>query len=198
MPLHDFRCPACGLVQEVRLPITLRASLAIILCDACNYPDGRVRSALYLPIVAPVRMDWVVPRTVGFDCSGGSTFQSFDVQQRQPDGSYKPVRVSSVRQMREIERQTEQRARDGEGEAMRFRMWSHDDSQGDQNSFGDDPSVQARKELGQLRQQALEAGGRQREARLAKITGAEAEANASQLGPGVTEESTGAAMIELG
>lgn len=197
MPLHDFRCPDCGRIEEVRLPITQRASQAEVYCAAC--PAYHTRND-YRPAMGTfnIRMEWVVPRTVGFDCSGGSTFQAFDVQQRQPDGSFKAVRVSSVRQMREIERTTEQRARDGEGEAMRFRMWSHNDSQGDVNSFGDDPSVQARKELGQLRQAALEAGGRKREARLEKVAGAEAAANAAQLGPGVTEDTTGAAMLEIG
>lgn len=191
MPRHDFHCPTCGAVREVYLPITQRATEAEVYCD--HPTDHRQVRALGL---LNRRMQWVVPRTVGFDCASGSTFKSFDFQQRQPDGSYRTVTVSSVKQMRDLERSSEQAARNGEGEAIRFRAWSQNDSNGDTNSFGPDPSVQARAELAAMRQAAVEAGARKREGKISAAVGETARQAAETLGPGVTEAT--ASPLSLG
>lgn len=68
-------------------------------------------------------------------------FQRFSANIRQRDGSYQVVEIDSLTKMRRIERETEQAARNGEGEALRFRMWNNDASNGDANTFGPDPGV---------------------------------------------------------
>lgn len=168
MPLHDYRCPECGAVRlDVYRPISVGARGDLPHCDACART-----------------MQWI-PQVGRIDAGSGPGFKTFTAQQRQPDGSFKEITLNSVADLRRVERESEQAARNGEGEAMRFRMWSHTASNGDRNSFGDDPSVQAQQNLAALQ---AEAGDRRR-GRLSTIRGEAARLNAEQLGPGVTESS---------
>jgi hypothetical protein len=50
-----------------------------------------------------------------------------------------PVFMESLHQLRRIERESEKRAADGVGEALRFRMYSQDASQRHENTFGTPP-----------------------------------------------------------
>jgi hypothetical protein len=192
MPLHDFRCPNCGSVKrDLYLPISVRASEALIACLRCRpslpfREDGADHSGKFLSM-----MEWI-PQVGRMDAGSGSAFTTFTTQVRQPDGSYRPTVIDSVHKLRQVEKATEQAARNGEGEAMRFRMWSHTDSNGDVNSFGDDPSVQAQKDLAALQEEA----GDRRRGRLTTIRGDQARKNAETLGPGVTEDT--ASVFSLG
>jgi hypothetical protein len=103
-----------------------------------------------------------------------SEFQKFTANIRQRDGSYKAVEIDSVSKMRQIERDTERAAANHEGEALRFRAWSQDDSNGDVNAFGPmcppplDPAI--------ARKYGLRSG-----------TIKSVEAPTVELGPGVTD-----------
>lgn len=56
------------------------------------------------------------------------------------NGQNQRVHVESFAQMRKIERESEQQARNGEGQPMRFRaLHQHHSNMGD-NTFGKDPS----------------------------------------------------------
>lgn len=46
------------------------------------------------------------------------------------------VVIDSLHKLRQVERDSEQRYRNGEGEPVRFRLWNQDDSNRDVNSFG--------------------------------------------------------------
>ena len=129
------------------------------------------------------RLDWI-PQIGRMDCASGPSFKAFQMQQRQPDGSYREITLSSVADLRRVERESEQAHRNGEGEAIRFRAWSQDRGN-DANSFGEAPDAQVRRELAAAQS---EGRGRRRQ-RLAVIRGRQAEENARTLGPGVTEES---------
>lgn len=124
-------------------------------------------------------MLWI-PRVGAMDLGG--SFQSFTTEVRQPDGTYRPVTIDSLAKLRSIERATEIAARNGEGEALRFRMWSHDRSNGDANAFGPDPTPTLTPEV---------------KARFGLRGGVlkSVEAPEVTLGPGVTE-STASALVD--
>lgn len=121
-------------------------------------------------------MDWL-PAAPAVDLQ----MTPITLHRRQRDGSYREETVSSVAEMRRIERESEQAARNGEGEAIRFRMWSQDRSNGEVNAFGpapfETPSAAAKAKFGR---------------RGAMKPLAEAEANERALGPGVTEANVSA------
>jgi len=118
VPLHDYVCPVCAVVlRDIYRPVAQRASENPPLCL-----NGHV----------PTKMDWC-PAVGAIDLQ----VRPFPVHIKQPDGSYREVEVTSIQQMRQIERETAQAAKNGEGEALSFRMWSQDHSNGDVNVFGD-------------------------------------------------------------
>lgn len=101
-----------------------------------------VRSTEGAPSCCGQRMAWI-PQVGAMDAKEPS-FQS-TVYVRQPDGTEKPVVVGSLSQMRRIERQSEQAARNGEGQQMVWRDFSNDRNHSDRHSFAADPSVQPEK-----------------------------------------------------
>lgn len=178
--LHDFGpCAGCGYILTDRyVSIRLRASDQLVYCPDCVDLDG-----------GAYRLDWI-PQVGRIDAASGPSFQRFTMQQRQRDGSFKEITLSSVADLRRVERESEVAARNGEGEAVRFRAWSQDRGN-DTNTFGEAPDAQVRRELAAAQS---EARGRRRQ-RLDVIRGRAAEENARQLGPGVTEASTGALTV---
>lgn len=85
-------------------------------------------------------MEWI-PQTLAMDVGGvkGAAFKSFSVHRQVPtrDGLVQvEERIDSLHKLRQIERDSEQRFRNGEGEPMRFRMWNQDRSNKDVGSFG--------------------------------------------------------------
>lgn len=98
------------------------------------------------------------------------------------DGQNRPVQVESFRQMRRLERESEQQFRNGEGQPMRFRaLHQHRSNMGD-NTFGPDPAEHPTEDAkrrfgGTLRQLA---------------PGAEGAPPEVAFGPGVTENNASA------
>ena len=104
--------------------------------------------------------------------------QSFHVY----DGQNNRVEVESFRQMRKLERQSEQQFRNGEGQPMRFRALHQNRSNMQDNTFGKDPSEKPTPEA------ARRFGGSMR-----AIEGGEAgSAPDIAFGPGVNESNASA------
>lgn len=90
------------------------------------------------------------------------------------------VEVNSLRDIRRIERESEQRYRDGVGEPYVFRLYSQDSSNRDVGTLGDAPSAKPSQDW--LRKQQARTG------RPFKDTVTEAEAEAISMGPGARED----------
>jgi hypothetical protein len=67
--------------------------------------------------------------------TSGHTFQKFHVR----DGRNQLVEIDSTSKLRQVERESEQLARNGEGQIVRFRAWEQDHSNMGVNVFGDGP-----------------------------------------------------------
>ena len=107
MPLHDFRCDQCGAWDvDVYVPVTVGAAAARPICQACH-----------------VVMSWI-PQVGGMDAREPSFQSTVTVNGRE-------TTVGSLHQMRQIERQTEQQARNGEGQRLVWRDYSQNSSNKD-------------------------------------------------------------------
>lgn len=120
MALHDFSCSCGHRVIDYYIPATLRASEHPPTCDRCFAP-----------------MQWI-PQVGRIDAK--EPFQQFQTYIRQPDGSEKLTTIGSLHQMRQIERESEQRQKDGEGQQMVWRDYSQDRNHTDRHAFAEDPS----------------------------------------------------------
>lgn len=87
-------------------------------------------------------MTWV-PQVGSMDAR--EPFQQSTVYVRQPDGTEKPTVIHSLSQMRQIERESEQRAKDGEGQQMVWRDYSQDRNHADTHAFAKDPAAMPQK-----------------------------------------------------
>lgn len=126
--LADYRCPRCG---AVRRDVFFHArDGARKFPPTCQAPD-----------CCAFRMEWI-PQA-GFDLKGDGEgdkgFQKFTVHRQvmTPEGP-RQVRevVDSLHTLRAIERDSEQRYRNGEGEPIRFRGYAQDSSNMDRGTFG--------------------------------------------------------------
>lgn len=124
MPNHDYRCPSCRFtLRDQYRSIEVGGRSSLPECPHCHYP-----------------MQWVIPvprmdlRTDG-EGRTGNTFQKFHVR----DGRNQLVEIDSTSKLRQVERESEQLARNGEGQIVRFRAWEQDHSNMSVNVFGDGP-----------------------------------------------------------
>lgn len=165
MALHDFDCTACGsLLEDYYVPITQRATEAEPLCPTCG-----------------ARMRWV-PAVGRMEAGAGpGGFTPFTTQVLQPDGTHKPVTVSTLSDIRRLERETERAQRNGEGQQMIWRDYSQDRSNTHVHTMGEDPATKLRHEL----------SGQKVRARLS-VTRHGETAPQLALGAGVTESTTSA------
>lgn len=115
MARHDFLCSPCHKVLiDVDVPIEIGATAGAPTCVDC----GAV-------------MAWI-PAIGRMDASSGPAFTAFDAY----DGRNQPVHVDSVHKLRQVERESEQLARNGEGQQINWRMWSNDRSNRLDNTLG--------------------------------------------------------------
>lgn len=164
MPLHDYHCDRCQYTLVDVYRSIEQGGRKVPVCPRCHGA-----------------MEWI-PQIGRMDAGSGSSFTAFDVEVRQPDGSHKAVHIDSLRKLRQVERDTEQQARNGEGQALRWRDYSQDPSNKDVNTFGPDPAQLAREELATLQAEARSRG---------RVTAEKhREAPAVTLGAGVTEATT--------
>jgi hypothetical protein len=83
-------------------------------------------------------MAWI-PAIGRMDAASGSTFKAFSVTRLVPtaEGPQQVVEtIDSLHKLRQVEADSEQRYRNGEGEPLRFRLWNNESSNRDQNTFG--------------------------------------------------------------
>ena len=108
MALHDFWCQVCGqLLVDVNVPISIGAQAGA-------------------PLHCGRKTNWIAQ--VGrMDASSGPGFTAFEAR----DGMNNLVTVDSLKKLRDIERDSEQRFKDGEGQPVVWRRWSQDSSNRD-------------------------------------------------------------------
>lgn len=144
MALHDFYCSQCRTVQcDVNIPIAIGATAGAPVCATCQQP-----------------MDWI-PQTRAMDVGGvkGAAFKAFDTY----DGKNQKVRISNMRDLRRVEKESEQQARNGEGQPIVFRRWHQNDSNKDVHTLaptftgGEQPTEAAKRRFGKTLQKAATA-----------------------------------------
>ncbi len=140
MPLHDFYCPACNHIHpNVYVPVTVGAAAGAPPCD-CG------RQMVWIPAAPALHYGDVK----------GAAFQAFDTT----DGRGHPVRISSLAQLRKVERESEQMARDGVGQPMVWRRYAQDTSNQDVHTIhgsyegGEQPTREAAHRFGQTLQKS--------------------------------------------
>jgi hypothetical protein len=101
---HDFRCPNCGDIDEVDVPISMGARAAIITCSNCS------RQMEWIPAIG--RMD--------YGPSGGTGFKGFTIEE-EIRGETQRIQIDSLSALRKVERESEVRARNGEGRPLVWR-----------------------------------------------------------------------------
>lgn len=124
MPNHDYRCPECAtILRDQYRTIEQGGSAHPPRCPHCF-----------------AMMVWIIPRPrmdLRSDGEGrsGQTFQKFFAR----DGRNHLVEIDSVHKLRQVENESEQLARNGEGQVVRFRAYEQDRSNMSVNVFGERP-----------------------------------------------------------
>jgi hypothetical protein len=112
---HDFFCGTCGqLLLDIHVPIAIGATAgAPVHCGAPTTP---------------------IPGIGRMDAGGvkGASFKAFETT----DGQNRKVLIDALATLRRIERESEQQARNGEGQPIVFRAWSQDRSNRDRHTLG--------------------------------------------------------------
>lgn len=146
MPRADYHCPredgGCGhRVDDHVFSMRLGAVADAPLCPYCTalvQSDHSDRPGVRMVWIPAARFD------LKGDGDGDKGFQKFTVHRQQPtkiaDGTYALQHVEetidSLSKVRKIERESEQRYRDGEGEPLRFRAYAQGASNTDVGAFG--------------------------------------------------------------
>lgn len=115
MARHDFFCQECGQVLvDINIPIAIGAAAGAPL--HCGKPTH-----------------WIAQ--VGrMDASSGPGFTAFETR----DAHNNLVKVDSLKKLRDIERESEQAYRNGEGQPLVFRRWANDNSNKDVHTLHPD------------------------------------------------------------
>ena len=135
MARHDLVCRRCFTVSEVNIAATVGARLH---CreHTCSRCGGELEP---LPAIRLSLFGDGSPR------AGSSDFTKSTVQVETPDGGFREVAVSSLRDIRRLERESEQAEKDGWGRRMCWRDYSNDASNSDVHTLGKDPSMRPAK-----------------------------------------------------
>lgn len=138
MPRLDLYCEGCGREQrDAHVPlVTLaepRVAHGYVVTQDIVKPVCCGRPMAHHP--PHVRMDAYEP------------MQEFVTEVQQPDGSFAPVVIDSLSKLRQVERESEQRAANGEGQRMVWRDYSQDRSNGDVHTLGESPATHITPEI---------------------------------------------------
>jgi len=127
----------------------------------------------------------IAPRPGDFAIDAKEPFQRFTVHRQVPTKAglvHVEETIDSVHKLRGIERDSEQRYTDGEGEPLRFRAWNQDRSNRDVGSFGTEGTIGGRAyDSGKQPQGSTKVATKRHGTRKPKITVAKG-AGASPLG----------------
>lgn len=120
MPWADYYCPGCpGIILRNHVfSASLGAKASAPLCEVCE---------TYME---------VIPAIGRMDAQGGGGFKAFQISH-----NGQQVVIDSLHKLRQLEQQSEQDYRNGEGEPLRFRMWNNNRSNKDVNSFGESGTI---------------------------------------------------------
>lgn len=126
LPLADYTCPCSpGIVYEdIPFASALGAARSAPICQICE---------CLMEVIPQANFD------LKTDGEGGQGFQKFTVHRQVPtkDGLVqREEQIDSIHKLRQIEKDSEQRYRNGEGEPLRFRAYAQDRSNRDRSSFG--------------------------------------------------------------
>lgn len=145
---HDLRCGSCGYVyHDVAIQMTLGARGYCLTheCRRLLYGtegwDGAVCGGVLEPVPA-IRLSLFSdadPRSSPHD------FTKFTTQVETPGGGFRDVTVSSLRDIRRVEQESEQAEREGWGRRMTWRDYSQDVSNRDVHTIAPDPSLRPAK-----------------------------------------------------
>lgn len=157
---HDYRCPTCGVIRrDVAVPVSEGALAHPPACPACLC-GGSYTLMTWIPNIGAVDAKEPFQR-----------FETFDGQNRR-------VTVDSLKKLRQIEKESEQQFKNGEGQPIVFRAWSNDNSNKDQSALhkswdgGEHPTEDAKRKFGSPIRTTNE--------------------DAGEFGPGVTDANTSA------
>ena len=133
---HDLRCVDCGHVyRDVEIPISqgARAYCGTVGCFYCVGVGG-------LEPIPAIRLSLF---SDGDSKSGSGDFTKFTTQIEDPSSpeGFRDVTISSLHDIRRLERESEQAERNGEGRRMVWRDYSQDPSNADTHTLGKDPSL---------------------------------------------------------
>ncbi len=135
MPQADYRCPDCGAIQTATFPWGTRATALIVRCTAHQWPLGGTR------------MDWIP--YARFSCftdgapHGPASTAKFTLPVEDPGSptGFRDETIGSLAAIRRLERESEQRERNGEGRRMVWRDYSQDPSNTHTHTLAPDPSI---------------------------------------------------------
>jgi hypothetical protein len=158
MPRHDFFCGVCSSVLvDVYVPVAVRASEGAPF--HCGQPTSWIAAA----------------PAVHYGSVKTCAFKAFD----STDGRGQPVHIDSLAKLRQVERESEQAYRNGEGQPVVFRAWSQ--TRGNKL----DSALHKSMDGGE---QPTEAGKR----KFGSAIRAHAEEPSGTYGPGVSDSNTSA------
>lgn len=133
MPWADYSCPGCpGIVQNHPFSSALGAKEGAPWCRICEIQ--------MVPVAA-------INLSLGRDSGSRDGFQKFEVHRLMPTAKGLTQVVETVdtpRKAHQIERDSEQRYKDHEGEPLRFRALHQNRSNMDENSFGTSGTIGGR------------------------------------------------------
>jgi hypothetical protein len=105
MARHDYQHVACRVyVPDYDVPVTVGAQAGAPRCVVCGQP-----------------LDWVpAAPAMDFGPSGGAGFKAFTIDE-EIRGETQRIEIDSLAKLRRVERESEQRARNGEGRPLVWR-----------------------------------------------------------------------------
>ena len=149
MPIHDYRCPFCDLVcRDVYRPL--------VTLDEPRVEHGyKVTQDFDRPICTRCTghglhvIMHIIPPRVTVDAL--EPCQEFDTTVEDGRGGHRIEHIDSLTKLRQVERESEQRHRNGEGRPLVWRDYSQDASNKDVHTLGtipEGPSAEARRRFG--------------------------------------------------
>lgn len=133
MALHDLRCLNCGSVYaDVNISVTVGASA---YCEEHGCVCGGGLESI------------PAAHFSGFNDSGRGQFAKFTTQVEDPKSptGWRDITIGSLADIRREERESEARARNGEGQQLIWRDYSQSASNRDKHTMMDDPSLKPSK-----------------------------------------------------
>ena len=123
--LHDYKCPACGAWRRdvlVSMDIGGRAGAPVCPQGCTTPPRASMADHPATPLI-PLRMDWTPTRC---------RLDAYDVRKFEVvDARGMTQTIETLRDIRRVERESEQHARDGEGSRIVWRTYAQDQSNKD-------------------------------------------------------------------